>query len=99
MNYFLNIGIQEDDLLVRMINSQEHVDLVQTAMMYHQMKQRFDAQHVELMRLKVGQKDKDLMVHNIRQLLHQKNQHIAKLNSQMGIKNHPNITTKNSTKK
>jgi hypothetical protein len=83
MNYFLNIGIDEDGLLKRMVNSQEHLDILQAAQQYYMMRTKFETQSYDITRLQVESRDKDIMVHNYKQLLHQKNQHISRLNAQL----------------
>lgn len=83
MNYFLNIGIDEDGLLKRMVNSQEHLDILQAAQQYFLMRSKFETQSYDITRLQVESRDKDIMLHNYKQLLQQKNQHISKLNAQL----------------
>ena len=79
LNYFINIGITEDKLIKRMIDSQEHLDLVNSKLDFDQNKEIYEKQKIELSRLKAENNDQKTLLHNLSRLLHQKNRHISEM--------------------
>jgi len=76
LNYFLNIGITEEQLIRKMVDSQEHVDLVKSRQEVIQTKKRFIEQRNEILRLKAKVNDQRGILKNLNALLMQKNNSI-----------------------
>ncbi|MBP9758512.1 N-acetylmuramoyl-L-alanine amidase [Candidatus Dojkabacteria bacterium] len=83
LNYFINIGITEDKLIKRMIDSQEHLDLVNSKIDYEQNKEIYEKQKIELSRLKAENNDQKVLLNNLSKLLHQKNRHIGEMKARL----------------
>lgn len=83
LNYFINIGITEDKLIKRMIDSQEHLDLVNSKLDYEQNKEIYEKQKIELSRLKAENNDQKVLLNNLSKLLHQKNRHIGEMKARL----------------
>lgn len=78
LNYFLNIGISEEKLMKRMMDSQEHLDIVKAKKEFDKMKEEFGSMKLRLIQLETGNKDQKIMLHKLSELLKQKNIHLSK---------------------
>ncbi len=78
-NYFLNIGINEEQLIRKMVDSQEHADLVKARQEVITTKQKFVEQNNELLRLRAKVNDQKGIIKNLNILLMQKNKAIFML--------------------
>lgn len=85
LNYFINIGITKDKLLARMIESQEHMDMVKAKQEYDDIKSKYEKQNMDFTRLKAEYSDKQAMLTNVTNVLHQKNQYISQLRYQLSL--------------
>ncbi|MFQ5493099.1 MAG: N-acetylmuramoyl-L-alanine amidase [Candidatus Dojkabacteria bacterium] len=73
LNYFLNIGISEDQLLKKMVDSQEHVDLVKSRQEVIKTKKNFNDQQTDLAQLKTQVEDQKKILMNLQNSIDQKN--------------------------
>lgn len=78
-NYFLNTGVTEDQLVRKMVDSQEHVDIVKGKRELEDLKKKFADLERENLKLVATGKDRDQMLESLNELLEHKNQAIAKL--------------------
>jgi len=83
LNYFLNIGISEDQLTKKMVDSQEHADLVVARQEVIKTKKQFVDQNNELLRLKAKANDQQGILRNLNGLLMQKNRAIHDLQQRL----------------
>lgn len=83
LNYFLNTGIIEDQLIKRMIDSQEHADLVKSRQEILDIKTKFQSLQAELIQLRTETKDKTEMINNLNNLLTQKNISLTELHRRL----------------
>lgn len=83
LNYFLNTGINEDQLIKKMIDSQEHVDLVKARQEVLTTKAQFHAHQAELIQLRAETKDKTDLINNLNNLLGQKNIALTELHRKL----------------
>ncbi|MCA9385773.1 N-acetylmuramoyl-L-alanine amidase [Candidatus Dojkabacteria bacterium] len=95
LNYFLNIGITEEKLLSRMIDSQEHLDMVKAKSDFDKVKKEYEKQKTTLTRLRAEYQDNRAMLQNLTKLLHQKNRTISEMKSRM--QNPTQFSTLNSS--
>ncbi len=79
LNYFLNTGITEDQLIKKMVESQEHADLVKSRQEILTTKAEYHAQQAELIQLRAETQDKSALINNLNTLLAQKNLAITEL--------------------
>ncbi|HEC65140.1 MAG TPA: DUF4214 domain-containing protein [bacterium] len=82
LNYFLNIGITEEQLIKRMVDSDEFVELVKASSELNKLKTKSEEQGGKLQELETQVKDKEGIVKNLNSLLMQKNQAIGDLQKQ-----------------
>ena len=80
MNYFLNLGTSEDQLIKRMVDSQEHADLVKARQEVIQTKETLGKQTTDILYLRTKVTDQQGIIKNLNQLLIQKNRAIYRLN-------------------
>lgn len=85
LNYFLNIGITEDKLIKRMVDSQEHLDMVKANQEYQKLKANEKQRSIELTKLRGENEDRRIMQEKLTQLLHKKNAQIAHLRTKVSI--------------
>ena len=85
LNYFLNIGISEQDLLKKMVDSQEHADLVMSRQEVIKAKEELNEHSTELLQLRASTEDQKIIIRNLHALIAQKNQAIAHLQQQLGM--------------
>lgn len=79
INYFLNIGIREDELLKKMMESQEHADLVKSKQEFSTIKQQFETQQSELAQLKTAVEDQTKVIEGLNYSISQKNAAIVSM--------------------
>lgn len=85
LNYFLNTGISEADLIKKMVESQEHADLVKARQEVIKAKEEAANQKTELSQLRASVEDQKIILQNLHSLLAQKNQNIAQMQQQLGM--------------
>ncbi len=83
LNYFLNIAITEQDLIKRMLDSQEHADLVKARQEVIKIKEKFAKHKNELLRLRVKVSDQTGIIKNLNALLMQKNRVIFNMQQKL----------------
>ncbi len=101
-NYFVNMGISEDDLIKRMVKSKDHAEMVRKVKEYEKIKKEYEIFKLEIKRLKSSNKDNKVILQNLRQLLDQKNQYIKYLKMNLYNKQNTQLTqskTKKNTSK
>lgn len=79
MNYFLNQGINEQDLIQKIVDSQEHQDLVKSKQKAADLEKKTNDQESEIKKLTAQAKDQQAILENLQNLLIHKNQAIAEL--------------------
>lgn len=87
LNYFLNIGITEEQLIKKMIDSQEHADLVKSRQEIIKTKEQFVNQKSELLSLRAKVDDQKRIIKNLNLLLTQKNKVIQDIQQKLQSKN------------
>lgn len=85
LNYFLNIGINENELLKKMVDSQEHADLVKSRQEVIKAKDEMNENKAELIQLRASVEDQKVIIRNLHALIAQKNQAIAQAQQQLGM--------------
>lgn len=78
LNYFLNIGTREDELIRKMIDSQEHADLVKARQEVITMKKEFTDMKTENMQLKASVEDQKNIMASLTASIAEKNFSITK---------------------
>ncbi len=73
LNYFINISISEDQFLKRILESQEHVDLVNSAKQYNELKVKYDEISAKTQTLDRNLIDQRMLMDRLNTLLAQKN--------------------------
>ncbi len=84
LNYFLNIGIREDELIKKMVDSQEHLELVAAKAELAKIKESYEQDKAELLALKSLTEDQKTILDQYNQSIDQKN--IALNNLQIELK-------------
>lgn len=79
LNYFLNIGIREDELLKKMVDSQEHLDLILAKTELETIKESYEKDKAELQKLRASSEDQKAIMDQYNQSLEQKNIALTKL--------------------
>jgi N-acetylmuramoyl-L-alanine amidase len=79
LNYFLNRGTSEIELLKKMIDSQEHVDLIKSKKELDDLKQKEEKQTEELRRLRASLQDMRQILDNLNKAVVHKNKTINEL--------------------
>lgn len=79
LNYFLNIGIREDELLRKMVDSQEHADLVKARQEVITIKKEQAEQIAELQDLRANSEDSRNIIESLNLSINQKNIALTKL--------------------
>lgn len=82
LSYFLNIGISEQELIKKMIDSQEHADLVKSRQEVIKAKEELNSTKTELIQLRTSDEDQKMIIRNLHTLIAQKNQAIAQFQHQ-----------------
>ena len=79
LNYFLNTGIREDELIKKMVDSQEHADLVKARQDVITSKQKMNEEQNELLTLRSKSIESDTIVRGLNGSIEQKNKAITEL--------------------
>lgn len=79
LNYFLNQGTAENDLVTKMLDSQEHLDLVKSKQQLQELEKKVSDQESELIKIKGEKKDIEATLENLQGLLQAKNKAINDL--------------------
>ncbi len=87
LNYFLNLNLSENQMIKRLVESQDHADLVKESQEYKKIKPKYDKQKIENKELKSKIQDKDAIIKQQNDLIAQKNKSIQQLQ-----KNHEEIS-------
>jgi hypothetical protein len=83
LNYFLNLNISEPDLLKKMIDSQEHADLVKSRQEVIDIKQKIADQTEELESLRAKNEDNKKILFQMHQAIQQKNYALGQLHNKL----------------
>lgn len=73
LNYFLNIGITEEQLLKRVLDSQDHLDQVNNAAKYAETKEKLDSLEAKAQTMERDLADQKQIMEKLTTLLQQKN--------------------------
>lgn len=79
LNYFLNLGLSEDQMLKKLVESQEHADMVKDSQSYQKVKPKYDKQKITNQKLKMQATDKNAIIQQQNDLIAQKNKSIYQL--------------------
>lgn len=79
LNYFVNLGLTEDQMIRRVVESQEHADMITAAQEHKKIKPEYDRLKTEVQRLEVQLRDKESLLTKQNDLLVQKNKSISAL--------------------
>lgn len=79
MNYFLNQGTGEPELIQKMVDSQEHLDLVKAKKDLAETSKKLESAEAELAKLRAAERDSKEIATNLQALLAHKNAAIQKL--------------------
>lgn len=79
LNYFLNTGIREDELVKKMVDSQEHSDLVKARQDVITSKQKMNEEQNELLTLRTKSLESDTIIKGLNGSIEQKNKAITEL--------------------
>jgi len=79
LTYFLNAGIKEEDLVKKMLESQEHADLIKSRQEVLQTKQSLKDHQLELMQLRAATADQKGIIENLSASVAQKNYALSKM--------------------
>lgn len=104
LNYFLNIGIKEDELIKKMVDSQEHLDLINGKEELVKIKESYSQDKAELEKLRALTEDQKTIMDQYNQAIDQKNTALGKLENdlrELQQKQHsePKVAKKVSTAK
>lgn len=83
LNYFLNIGIREDELIRKMVDSQEHVDLLNMKEEYSKIKDDYAKDKAELQQLRALTEDQKTIMDQYNHSIEQKNIALVKLQNDL----------------
>lgn len=85
LNYFLNIGISEEQMLKRIVESQDHVDMVENAKKYDEIKKKFDEVEAKANSLERNLADQKEIMNKLNALLLQKNYALSMLQKKVQV--------------
>jgi hypothetical protein len=85
LNYFLNIGITEDQLMKKIVDSQEHADLVKARQEVIKTKKLYSDQQSDLQRLRTETQDQGKIVMNLQSSIDQKNMALSEMQRRLDI--------------
>jgi hypothetical protein len=97
LNYFLNTGIREEELLKKMVDSQEHADLVKARQEVITAKMKMSEEQNELMALRTKTNESDTIIKNLTDSITQKNDAISELNKRIKELESPKNSTNSSS--
>lgn len=81
--YFINNWEGEVNLTLRMLDSQDHADILQKAIDFDKLSEDMQEKDNLVSRLKIEIRDKDGIIENLNRLVIEKNSHIEKLKSEL----------------
>lgn len=100
LNYFLNAGIREDELIRKMVDSQEHVDLVKARQEVISAKLKMTDEQEELTTLRSKVNEYDVILKSLNDSINQKNEALTDLNSRLKeFEQKQNLSPKQEEKK
>ncbi|MBN2016344.1 N-acetylmuramoyl-L-alanine amidase [Candidatus Dojkabacteria bacterium] len=79
LNYFVNLGLNEDQMIRRLVQSQEHAELIKNGQEFKELKPKHDKLIIEVKELKTQVRDKDNIIKQQNGLIVQKNRTIQQL--------------------
>lgn len=79
LNYFVNLGLNEDQMIKRLVESQEHADMVKNSQEHKKIKPEYEKLKKEVQELRTGVKDKEALVEKQNELIERKTQTIQNL--------------------
>ncbi len=79
LNYFLNLNLDENQMTKRLIESQDHADMIKNNQEYKKIKPEYDKLKTQKKELEAQLKDKDKLVQKQNELIQQKNKSIFSL--------------------
>jgi N-acetylmuramoyl-L-alanine amidase len=88
LDYFINLGLSEEQMTKRLVESQDHAYLVEDSQEYKKIKPIYDKLKVKEKQLEVQVKDKDAIITRQNDLINQKNKLFQKSNENPLIVNH-----------
>jgi len=74
LNYFLNLGLDENQMLKRIVESQEHSDMIKNSTEYNKIKPEYDSLKLAFERLRIETDDKTKLLDEQNQMIQKKNQ-------------------------
>ncbi len=83
VNYFLNIGVSEEQMLKRILESEDHVQLVKNANKYNKLKQKYDKIKEENEKIVQDMKSQREVMKKLNYLLMKKNEALTTLQSKV----------------
>ncbi len=83
LNYYLNIGVSEDQLIKKLTESKDFEQMVEDAKECSDIKTKFDRMEAELNELRTKVKDQESMQTNLNNLLAHKNQQIKEMMNEL----------------
>ncbi|GAB4283822.1 MAG: hypothetical protein Kow0081_0610 [Candidatus Dojkabacteria bacterium] len=86
LNYYLNIGVTEEQLIQRIMKSKDHEELVKNAKEAEDMRKKITTYESELTKLRAETNDLKAMLDNLNKLLQAKNQQIAAMHNELRIR-------------
>lgn len=84
LNYFINLGLNEDQMIKRIVDSQEHADMVQGYQEYKKIKPEYEQLKIDKQRLEVQLRDKEDILDKQNDSIAQKNRTIQELQNRSG---------------
>jgi hypothetical protein len=87
LNYYLNTGIAETDLIKKLIEGEEHTKIIQNANEFKELSDKVAKLNAEVDQLKTNGKDTKLMQESMNRLLEHKNLLIARLHQELARNN------------
>jgi uncharacterized protein YoxC len=81
LNYFLNKGTNEIELVKKMVESQEHAEILKSKKELEELKKKLEKLEIENKRLTTGTNDMRRMLDNLNKLISHKNETIRRLES------------------
>ena len=99
INYFLNVGIREEELLRKMVESQEHADIVKTKQEFDNVKEQFASQQSELEMIKASLSDQNRIIEGLNYSIMEKNTALQNLQQNISLTRESTSQIAESTKK
>jgi hypothetical protein len=83
LNYYLNIGVSEDDLIKRIVKAKEHEEMVKDAKDAKELRDKSTQMEADVARLQSEVNDLKRMDQNLKALLEHKNQEIIAMRNEL----------------